>query len=73
MPKDVIVVVNIDAKPTGTESLDILLISTEGKKDCKVYRDLEVIKTDYANKAVASMADAMFNQGKTILPILKAV
>lgn len=67
MPKDVIVVVNIDAKPTGTESLDILLISTEGKKDCKVYRDLEVIKTDYANKAVTSMADAMFNQGKTTL------
>ena len=30
MAKDVIVVVNIDAKPKASESLDILLISTEG-------------------------------------------
>ena len=41
MPKDVVVVVNIDAKPTGTESLDILLVSTEGAADMKKYR-LEV-------------------------------
>ena len=31
MPNDVIVVVNIDARPTGTENLDILLLSTEGE------------------------------------------
>ena len=46
MPKDVIVVVDIDAKPAGTESLDILLVSTEGAKGVATYRDLEVIKTD---------------------------
>ena len=28
MPKDVVVVVNIDAKPSGTENLAILLLST---------------------------------------------
>ena len=67
MPKDVIVVVDIDAKPTGTESLDILLVSTEGAKDCKVYRDLDVIKTDYTGKRVANMAAALFDQGKTTL------
>lgn len=67
MPKDLIVVVNTDAKPTGTESLDILLISTEGERECEVYRDLEVIKKDYEGKKVAEMAAALFNQGKTTL------
>ena len=67
MPKDVIVVVDIDAKPAGTESLDILLVSTEGAKDVATYRDLEVIKTDFTGKKVADMAEALFNQGKTTL------
>lgn len=67
MPKDVIVVVDIDAKPTGSESMDILLVSTEGAQDCKVYRDLDVIKTDYTGKKVAAMAAALFEQGKTTL------
>ena len=40
MPNDVIVVVNIDARPTGTENLDILLLSTEGEKAIDTYRDL---------------------------------
>ena len=64
MPKDVIVVVDIDAKPAGTESLDILLVSTEGAKDVATYRDLEVIKTDFTGKKVADMAAALFDQGK---------
>lgn len=67
MPKDVIVVVDIDAKPAGTESLDILLVSTEGAKDVATYRDLEVIKTDFTGKKVADMAAALFDQGKTTL------
>lgn len=67
MPNDVIVVVDIDAKPKGTETLDILLLSTEGKKDMKTYRDLAVINTDYPGKKVAAMAAALFNQGKTTL------
>lgn len=67
MPKDVIVVVDIDAKPSGTESLDILLVSTEGAKDIAVYRDLEDINTAFPKTKVAEMAAAMFNQGKTTL------
>ena len=67
MPNDVIVVVDIDAKPKGVETLDILLLSTEGKKEMKTYRDLTVINTDYPGKKVAAMAAAMFNQGKTTL------
>ena len=67
MPNDVIVVVDIDATPKGVETLDILLLSTEGKKDMKTYRDLTVINTDYPGKKVAAMAAAMFNQGKTTL------
>ena len=67
MPKDVIVVVDIDAKPAGTESLDILLVSTEGAKEVATYRDLEVIKTDFTGKKVADMAAALFDQGKTTL------
>lgn len=67
MPNDVIVVVDIDAKPKGVETLDILLLSTEGQKDMKTYRDLSVINTDYPGKKVAAMAAALFNQGKTTL------
>lgn len=65
--KDVIVVVKIDAKPKGTESLDILLLSTEGAADIKEYRDLDVIKQDFPDKKVAKMAEALFTQGKTTL------
>ncbi len=67
MPKDVVVVVNIDAKPSGTENLDILLLSTEGANDVAVYRDLDVIKEAFTGKKVAAMAEALFEQGKTTL------
>lgn len=67
MPNDVIVVVNIDAKPTGTESLDILLLSTEGEKAIDTYRDLEVIQSTFTGKKVAAMAEKLFNQGDTTL------
>ena len=67
MPNDVIVVVNIDARPTGTENLDILLLSTEGEKAIDTYRDLEVIQTTFTGKKVAAMAEKLFNQGDTTL------
>lgn len=67
MAKDVVVVVDIDAKRDGTESLDILLVSTEGAKDVATYRDLDKIKEAFPDKKVAAMADAMFTQGKTSL------
>lgn len=67
MAKDVIVVVDIDAKRAGTESLDILLVSTEGAKDVATYRDLDKITEAFKGKKVATMAEAMFTQGKTSL------
>lgn len=72
MPKDVIVVVNIDAKPRPSERLDILLISTNGAKPLKTYRSLDEILDDYpaiagVNQRIYNKAAAMFNQGKTTL------
>ena len=64
MPKDVVVVVNIDAKPSGTENLDILLLSTEGAKDVAVYRDLDVIKEAFTGKKVAAMAEACLSRAR---------
>lgn len=64
MPKDVVVVVNIDAKPSGTENLDILLLSTEGAKDVAVYRDLDVIKERSPGKRSLLWPRPMFEQGK---------
>lgn len=72
MAKDVIVVVNIDAKPKAAENLDILLVSTAGAKDVATYRDLETIKAAFpgagsTESKVYKMAEAMFTQGKTTL------
>jgi hypothetical protein len=72
MPKDVVVVVNIDAKPKPAEILDILLISTKGEKPIKTYRSLQEVLADYPaqagkNQRIYNKAAAMFNQGKTTL------
>lgn len=67
MSKSVIVAVSTDTKPSGSDSLDILLVSTEGAKDCAVYRDLDAINKAFPDKKVAAMASALFNQGKTTL------
>lgn len=71
MPKDIIVVVDIDAKPRASEALDILLLSTAGAKDIKTYRSLEEVAADYPNSGATQKiyrkVDAMFNQGKTTL------
>ena len=71
MAKDVIVVVNIDAKPKASEALDILILSTAGAKDIKTYRSLEEVAADFPNsgdteKTYRKVA-ALFNQGKTTL------
>lgn len=71
MPKDVIVVVNIDAKPRPSEALDILLLSTAGAKDPKTYRSLDEVAADYPNSGntakIYRKVAAMFEQGKTTL------
>ena len=71
MAKDVIVVVNIDAKPKASEALNILVLSTAGVKDIKTYRSLEEVAADFPNsgdteKTYRKVA-ALFNQGKTTL------
>ena len=69
MAKDVIVVVNLDSKPKGTESLDILLLSTAGAKDPKIYRSLDEVAVDYPNSGTTQKiyrkVSALFDQGKT--------
>lgn len=71
MAKDVIVVVNIDAKPKASEALDILVLSTAGAKDIKTYRSLEEVATDFPNSGDTQKTyrkvEALFNQGKTTL------
>jgi hypothetical protein len=72
MPKDVIVVVDIDAKPRASEALDILMVSTAGAKDVATYRSLDEVKAAFPDVAGAPQkiyrkAEALFNQGKTTL------
>lgn len=64
MSKDVVVVVNVESVPESLDSLDILLISTAGKKDAKSYTDLEAIKKDWTESSTMyKKAAAMWNQG----------
>lgn len=72
MPKDVIVVVNIDAKPKASEALDILLVSTAGAKDIATYRSLDEVRAAFPDaggqpQRIYRKCAAMFNQGKTTL------
>lgn len=71
MPKDVIVVVNLDAKPNPSEALDILILSTAGAKDPAVYRSIEEVAEDYPNSGdtakIYRKVSALFEQGKTTL------
>ncbi|OPZ65892.1 MAG: hypothetical protein BWY85_00251 [Firmicutes bacterium ADurb.Bin506] len=71
MPKDIIVVVDIDAKPRASEALDILILSTAGAKDIKTYRSLDEVAADYPNSGTTQKTyrkvQAMFDQGKTTL------
>ena len=71
MPKDVIVVVNLDAKPNPSEALDILILSTAGAKDPAIYRSIEEVAEDYPNSGdtakIYRKVSAQFEQGKTTL------
>ena len=71
MPKDVIVVVNLDAKPNPSEALDILILSTAGAKDPAIYRSIEEVAEDYPNSGdtakIYRKVSALFEQGKTTL------
>ena len=65
MSKDVVVVVSLERIDTTVDALDILLISTAGKKDAKTYTTLEDLKADWPEGTVIyGQAAAMFGQGK---------
>lgn len=73
MAKDVIVVVQRDALPNESESLDILLVSTTGAYPVDTYRDIESVEAVYGpdgpcpNAKVVRKAATLLNQGKTTL------
>ena len=52
MSKDVVVVVTLESVDTSVDSLDILLISTEGVKDAKIYNALDAIEEDWKKDSV---------------------
>ena len=65
MGKDVVVVVNLEQVDRTVDSLDILLISTEGEKDAKIYTTLEDVGEDWAkDSAIYKKVAAMMGQGK---------
>lgn len=70
MPKDIIVVTKIDAKPLPSEALDILLLSTAAEKPVKTYRSLEEIAADYSDTAIHKKAQAIFDQPHTLADTL---
>ena len=70
MSKDIQVFTAIDAKVKPAESLDILLLSTEGAAPMKTYTDLEKINADFEGKKVAAMATKLFNQDNTLADTL---
>lgn len=64
MSKDVVVVVSLDNKPVTVDVVDILLISTEKKKDLALYTSLDSIAKDWTKDSSAyKMAHALFEQG----------
>ena len=70
MSKDIQVFTAIDAKVKPAESLDILLLSTEGAAPMKTYNDLEKINADFEGKKVAAMSTKLFNQDNTLADTL---
>lgn len=65
MSKDVVVVVTLEKVDTSVDALDILLISTEGEKEAKIYTTLEDIEANWPKTTtIYKQAAAMMGQGK---------
>lgn len=63
MPRDVVVYISTDAKRRPKDSMDMLLINTEGAKDFKDYRSIEEVEEDYADTTrTYEQAKAIFDQ-----------
>lgn len=70
MAKDVVSYVARDTKPLESESLEVLLVATDGVRVAKTYRDLESIQTDFPDVSgkpskIYRKASALFDQGTT--------
>lgn len=70
MALDVVSYVARDTKPLESDSLDVLIIATDGVREAKVYRDLDVVLEDFPDvgsehSKIYRKVSALFNQGKT--------
>lgn len=70
MGKDIQVYTALDATVQPAETLDILLLSTEGAVPMQTYNDLEKIKEAFPGKKVAAMAARLFGQDNTLADTL---
>lgn len=60
---DVVVSVKVDDKPQVMDKLEILLISTKGKKEAKTYTDLSSVAAEWEEDTeIYKMVSALFNQ-----------
>lgn len=70
MSRSVVSYVARDTKPFESDSLNVLLIATDGVREAKVYRDLEVVREDFPDASgkpskIYRKVSALFEQGKT--------
>lgn len=68
--KDIQVYTALDAAVKAADSLDILLLSTEGAAPMQTYNDLDKINVDFSGKKVAAMAARLFGQDNTLADTL---
>lgn len=72
MARSVISYVSRDTKPLESDELNVLLVATDGVREAKLYRDLEVIREDFPDVSgkpskIYNKASKLFNQGKTTM------
>lgn len=72
MGRDVVSYVSLDTKPKESDSLDVLIIATDGARPVKLYRDLDVVQADFPDAGgkaskIYRKAAQLFNQGKTTM------
>ena len=59
-----------NTRPLESEALDILLAATDGVREAKIYRDLDVVREDFPDVSgvpskIYRKVSQLFNQGKT--------
>jgi len=66
--RDVISYVALDTKPKESDSLDVLLIATDGQRAVNTYRDLDIVAVDFTKSSkIYRKVSQLFNQGKTTM------